>query len=63
MADNVAEGFEGEADGVDEVDAGAHQTVAQFEAEEIVLGLGGTSGFSTRIGADFRLVPTKYGKD
>jgi hypothetical protein len=42
IADRVAEAFEGEADGVDEVDAGAHQAVAQLQAQQIVLGLGGT---------------------
>ena len=41
IADRVAEALEGEAHGVDEVDAGAHQAVAQLEAEQIVLGLGG----------------------
>ena len=37
----MAEALEGETDGVDEVDPGADQGVAQFEAQEIVLGLGG----------------------
>ena len=41
IADRVAEALEREPHGVDEVHAGAHQAVAQFEAEEIVLGLGG----------------------
>ncbi len=37
----MAQALEGEADGVDEVDAGAHQGVAQLEAQQIMLGLGG----------------------
>ena len=37
----MAQALEGEADGVDEVHAGAHQTIAELEAEQIVLGLGG----------------------
>jgi hypothetical protein len=36
----VAEALEGEADGVDEVDAGADEGVTQFEAQQIMLGLG-----------------------
>jgi hypothetical protein len=38
----MAEALEGETDGVDEVDAGADEGIAQFEAEQIVLGLGRT---------------------
>ncbi len=38
----MAKALEGEADGVDEVDAGADEGVAKFEAEQIMLGLGGT---------------------
>ena len=41
IAHGMAEALEGEADGVDEVDAGADEGIAQFEAEQIVLGLGG----------------------
>jgi hypothetical protein len=37
----VPEPLEGEADGVDEVHAGAHEGVPQLEAEQIMLGLGG----------------------
>src|ERR1017187_3565714 len=40
VAHRMAETLEGEADGVDEVDAGADEGIAQFEAEQIVLGLG-----------------------
>ena len=36
----MAEALEGEAHGVDQIDPGAHQGVAEFEAEQIVLGLG-----------------------
>jgi hypothetical protein len=42
VAHYMAEAFEGEPDGVDEVDAGADEGVPEFEAEQIVLGLGGT---------------------
>jgi hypothetical protein len=42
VAHGMAKALEGEADGVDEVDAGANQGVAQLEAQEIMLGLGGT---------------------
>jgi hypothetical protein len=41
IAQGMAEALEGEADGVDEIDAGANQGVAQLEAEQVVLGLGG----------------------
>ena len=37
----MAEALEGEADGVDEVHARAHEAVAQLEAQQIVLRLGG----------------------
>ena len=38
----MAETLEGEPDGVDEAHAGADEGVAQLQAQEIVLGLGGT---------------------
>jgi len=37
----MAEALEGETDGVDEVDARAHQGGAQFKPQQIMLGLGG----------------------
>ena len=37
----MAEALEGETDGVDEVDAGADEGIAELEAEQIMLGLGG----------------------
>jgi hypothetical protein len=37
----MTQALEGEPDGVDEVDAGAHEGVAELEAEQIVPGLGG----------------------
>ncbi len=38
----MPEALEREAHGVDEVDAGAHEAVAQLQAQQIELGLGGT---------------------
>jgi hypothetical protein len=37
----MAQALEREADGVDQVDAGAHQGVAQLQPQQILLGLGG----------------------
>ena len=37
----MAQALEGEADGVDEVDAGADEGIAQFQAQQVMLGLGG----------------------
>jgi len=39
VAHGMAEALEGEADGVDEVDARAHQSIAQFQTQQIMLGL------------------------
>jgi len=41
VAHGMAKALEGETDGVDEVDTGAHQSIAQFKPQQIVLGLGG----------------------
>ena len=38
----MAETLEGEADSIDEVDAGAHQSIAQLQPQQIMLGLGTT---------------------
>ena len=39
----MAQALEGESDGVDEVDAGAHEGVAELAVEPIVRGRGGDS--------------------
>ncbi len=41
VAHGMAEALEGEAHGVDEVDAGADEGITEFEAKQIMLGLGG----------------------
>ena len=41
LAKHKAQALEGEAHGVDEVDAGADEGITEFEAKQIMLGLGG----------------------